>query len=550
VQAIGGLIVVGGQGENDCIVWNNNNQVDDSASIRLLNSANGGAFLDLNGFSETVGSLTMDDQTRILTDGPAGSGVLTVGKLVVAGKTIAKGIHTSSSRWVRGGGYVVVGDVNSVIVSGTIDDPNKMIGTGNIAVLNAASNIKLPGGECAIPVNIGAFPLTLSSDGEAVRYGGFITGNGPLRIEARQPLEITNTSANSYRGPTVLVRGVLKLSKPGGAIAVPGNLDLGGSAPENKGDGVIWGADGQLSPSSVVTLAGNQPSFLDLAGHKAAIAKVVMSKAGTIRTGESGALNVKQFHIDGKRLPDGTYKAPQPWLTGTGTVTVDARVDVKGLVGDCNSHVGLGNIANLTGNTEFCYPVGHCDLDIITNGHTITLDSGDGNPLTCSGAISGTGNVVLLMGPSHTEYKDAPLRLAGTKANTTTGKFFVRKGRVQLEKPNGVDAISGDVIVGGQGFNDCMFWMTSNQIKDSVHITMIGAGNNGAAYLHLNGCNETVASLTMAAGNTIKTDSVAGARGVLTVKSLTIAGDKMPAGSYTSLNTKWIEGKGKVVVQP
>src|SRR5207245_638315 len=100
----------------------------------------------------------------------------------------------------------------------------------NIAVLKAASKFKLPGGECAIPVNMEAFPLTLTSDGAAARYSGFITGNGPLLIEAaaadhpaRQPLDFAGASANSYRGPTVLVRGVLKLSKPDGVLAIPGN---------------------------------------------------------------------------------------------------------------------------------------------------------------------------------------------------------------------------------------------------------------------------------------------------------------------------------------
>lgn len=550
VQALGGKIVIGGQGDNDGLFWNNDNQVADSASISLLNSAKGGAYLNLNGFHDTIDSLTMDAQTRVLTDGPVGGGVLRVNKLVVEGKSIPKGIYTSSSKWVRGGGYVVVGAVKDVNVSGSIDDPNKAIGAGNIAVLKAASTMKLPGGDCGIPINMGTFPLTLTSRGESVRYSGFLTGNSPLRIEAgHQPLEIASASPNSYRGPTVLVRGVLKLNKPDGAIAIPGNLDLGGSGPENKDAGVIWGADGQVSPSSNVTLAGSQPSFLDLAGHNAALAKVTMSKAAIIRTGIGGSLKVKQLHIDGKRLPDGTYKAPQPWLEGTGTVIVDARVEVKGRHGDPNGQIGSGNIANLTGDTGFVYPVGDCDIDILTNGHSITFDSGDGNPLCYRGAISGTGDVRFLMGPSYTGYKDAPLRLAGAKPNTTTGKFFVRKGRVQLEKPDGVDAISGDTIVGGQGFNDCLFWLNSNQIKDSVSITLIGAGNNGAAYLHLNGCSETVTGLTMTAGNTIKTDAPSGVAGVLTVKSLTIDGVKKPAGTYTSATEKWIEGKGKVIVR-
>jgi hexosaminidase len=550
VRAVGGTIVVGGAGASGGIIWNNHHQVDSAASIRLLNSPSGAAFLNLNGFSETVDSLTMDDRTRILTDGPGGGGVLAVARLVIDGKAVPKGVYTSSSEWIEGSGYVVVGGAKGVSVSGRVDDPNEAIGPGNIAVLKAASRFNLPVGDCAIPVNLGAFPLTLTSGGESVRYTGFITGDGPLRIEAHPPLEFAGTTANSYRGPTVLVRGVLRLSKPGGAIAIPGNLDIGGSAPENSGDAVVWGADGQLSPSSVVTLAGSQPSFLDLSGHKAAFSRVVMSGAGAIRTGSGGSLKVKQLHVDGMRLADGTYRAPQPWLQGTGTVVVDARVDVKGRYGDCNVRIGAGNIANLTGDAAFCYPVADCDIDVITNGHTITFDSGDGNPLCYTGSISGSGDVVLLMGPSHTDYKDAPLRLSGTKPNTTTGRFFVRKGRVQLEKPVGVDAISGDVTVGGQGFNDCLFWMKSDQIKDSVNITMIGAGNNGAAYLHLNGCSEAVAGLTMTAGNLIKTDGPGGGGGALTVRSLTIAGVRMPAGTYTSATEKWIRGKGKVVVRP
>jgi hexosaminidase len=550
--AINGSVVVGGEGAEACLVWNHHDQLGSSASIRVVTSAGADACLNFNGYRDTVARLTLDAHARVLTDGPAGGGVLRVGRLVVAGKRIPTGVYTASSGWVRGGGYVIVGEIKAVTVSGDVDNPNRAIGAGNLAVLKAASRIKLPGGECAISFDTGAFPLTLASGGAAARYTGFITGSGPLRIEAAadQPLEMAGSSANSYRGPTTLVRGVLRLGKSGGALAIPADLRLGGSTPQNRGDGVIWGADGQLSPSAVVTLAGSQPSFLDLAGHRAVIGKLLLSRAARVRTGEGGSLKVRQLHQDSKRLPDGTYRAPQPWLEGTGTVIVDARVDIAGRHGDPTARVGAGNVANLTGDTAFSYPVGDCDLDVLTNGHTFTLDSGDGNPLCYRGEISGTGNVVLLMGPSHTGYKDAPLRLAGTKPNTTTGKFFVRKGRVQLEKPDGVDAISGDVVVGGQGFNDCLFWVHSNQVKDTAHITLLDAGNSGPAYLHLNGCRETVAGLTMTARNTVKTDGPGGARGVLTVRSLTIDGVRKAAGVYTSATERWIEGKGKVVVQP
>ena len=160
------------------------------------------------------------------------------------------------------------------------------------------------------------------------------------------------------------------------------------------------------------------------------------------------------------------------------------------------------------------------------------------------------GQIVLLMGPSHTGYKDAPLILGGDRPNTTTGTFFVKKGRVQLDKPRGVDAISGDVIVGGQGFNDCLFWKHSDQLKDTVNITLLNAGNSGAAYLHLNGCSETAASLTMTVHNKIKTDAPAGGSGTLTVKVLTVGGVNKPAGTYSSATESWIEGQGKVIVRP
>ncbi len=204
----------------------------------------------------------------------------------------------------------------------------------------------------------------------------------------------------------------------------------------------------------------------------------------------------------------------------------------------------------MVGDAKITYPASGCNLDVITNGFTLTLDSGDGNAFSCTGGISGSGNVIFFMGPSYTGFKDAPLVLGGEKPNTTTGKFFVKKGRVQLEKPKGVDAISGDVIVGGQGFNDCLFWKQSDQLKDSVNITLLDAGDNGAAYLDLNGCSETAASLTMTVHNKIKTDAPDGRSGTLTVKALNIGGVAKPAGKFGAETESWIEGKGKVVVRP
>ncbi len=108
---------------------------------------------------------------------------MSVRELTLEGKSLPKGIYTSSTGWLQGSGYVVVGDVKRVVVSGVIDDPNHTIGAGNIAVLKSASTFKLPDGDCSVAAT-GDFPLTLVSGGSKAGFGGFITGNVALRIEA------------------------------------------------------------------------------------------------------------------------------------------------------------------------------------------------------------------------------------------------------------------------------------------------------------------------------------------------------------------------------
>jgi hexosaminidase len=551
VAALGGSIIVGGKSDHDAINWNASDQIDDKAQIKVLRSSAGAGRLLLNGHRERVGRLELADGAKLST-GSSVDGVLTVEELIVDGKRQPTGVYTSSEPWLEGNGYVVVGKVEFVDTQGTVKDPAKVFASSQIAALKGSTTFELTTGECATAVIVGNHPFALAAQQEA-SFSGFVTGTGPIQITApsnREPLSITGRSTNTYSGATVLTSGVLKLGKERHSIAIPGNLTLGGSSPENVNDGVVWNEDGQLAPSATVTLQGTQPSFLDLNGHQASLSKVTLSKVAQIRTGERGILQVKQFHFDGKRLKDGEYNASQSWLKGTGKVIVDARVDVQGIVGSPESQIGSGNVANLTGKTTFAYPASGCPVDVITNGHTLVLDSGNGNAFALTGSISGNGNVEFHMGPSYTDYKDAPLPIAGDRPNTATGKFLVRKGRVQLEKPKGVDAISGDVIVGGQGFNDCLFWKQGEQIKDTVHITLVDAGSNGAAYLDLNGHVETVASLTLTSKNKVRTASAEGVAGILTVKALVIDGVSKPAGKYMAETEKWIDGKGAVMVAP
>ena len=138
-----------------------------------------------------------------------------------------------------GSGYVVVGDVKRVDVSGDVDDPNKTIGAGNIAVLKAASTFKLPDGECSVAVATGDFPLTLVADGgkaalQRLHHRQRLAAD---RGRAERPARWRSPArpATPTEGTTTLARGVLKLNKPASAIAIPGNLMLGGSAAGEQG---------------------------------------------------------------------------------------------------------------------------------------------------------------------------------------------------------------------------------------------------------------------------------------------------------------------------
>ncbi|MCY2932463.1 MAG: family 20 glycosylhydrolase [Planctomycetota bacterium] len=550
VDALAGEIVVGGQGDNDCLFWAAPDQINDQAAVSLLDSPHGAATLQLNGFNESFATLTLMSKSCVATDNPAGqSGVLTVKALVMDGKSLARGVYAGGRPWIKGGGYVGVGSVKYVAVEGALADVAQTVGAGNFGVLKAPANVTLAGGPCGIPFDTKTFDLTLAGGGQPVTYEGFLCGQGGVTFDAASPIELAGPAANSYKGLTRLTTGTLRLNKPAGVIAIPGHLALG-SAGGKAPVAVVWGGDGQISAKADVTVQGDGPVSLNLAGHKQALGSVALPASGRISPGPGGALTVRRLSIGGKPVPPGAYSDGQGWLAGPGTVTVDPRVDVAGSIPGPTGEIGAGNVANLTGDTVFSYGTGACDIDVITNGHKFTLDSGDGNPLCYSGVISGTGDVFFRMGPTHTGYKDAPLRLAGEKPNTAGGVYHVAKGRVQPEKPDGVDAIAGDVIVGGQGFNDCLFWLHGNQIKDSATLTLIESPNSGASYLCLNGQKETVAALAVNGACRVVTDGPGGAGGELTVKALTVKGKALPAGTYTAADQKWIEGAGRVIVKP
>jgi hypothetical protein len=379
-----------------------------------------------------------------------------------------------------------------------------------------------------------------------LRVAGFVCGRGGMQVQADMPVEFVGPDPNAYAGPTRLT-GTIRMNKAGATTVFSGAVGLDTS--DGRPGQLTWLADAQLGDRTVLTVQGMGPAVLDLAGHHERIEKIVLTEFARIRMGEGGKLQLRQLVVNGHAVAPEAYTTGQPWLEGNGSVVVDPRVDVSGLYIGPSNEIGVGNVANMVGNTTFGYVTRDCSIPVVNNGYTLTFDSGGGNPFHYAGQISGTGDVVFLMGPSRTGFKDVPMRLGGEAPNTCTGHYYVRQGRVQLEKPKGVTAIAGDVTVGGQGFNDSLYWKRDEQIADTAAVTVIESANSGAARLMLNGCTETVASLTVHGSSRVVTDGPEGQGGVLNVGALSVGGKALPEGIYTAQNQTWIEGAGQVVVR-
>lgn len=127
--------------------------------------------------------------------------------------------------------------------------------TGNI---NLATNTSIGGGSPNV--------FTLS---------GVISGPGSLTKLQGNAVTLSGAASNTYTGLTILGgTGKLLLAKTGGAIAIPGNINLSSTAWNGNASGIVLGGDEQIADGSILTWTTTaqgggeqQDSFLRLNGH-------------------------------------------------------------------------------------------------------------------------------------------------------------------------------------------------------------------------------------------------------------------------------------------
>jgi autotransporter-associated beta strand protein len=111
-----------------------------------------------------------------------------------------------------------------------------------------------------------------------------------------------------------------------------------------------------------------------------------------------------------------------------------AVIDISGTDINPDALIGAGNTGRVIANSSMIWSA-NITRDVDLNGYTLSQSAG-GNNRTYSGALSGTGLLLVTAAPT--------LTISGTTANTFTGTYQVG-GTLVLNKTSGIDAVNGTV---------------------------------------------------------------------------------------------------------
>ena len=397
VTAIAGNVTVGNGTGTGTLRLLASNQISDTSAITL--HAAGTPAFDLNGFTETVGSVSSSNAAAVLQ---LGAGSLATGG-DNASTTFAGVISgTGGALTKTGTGTLTLSGANTYTGSTTISAGTVVAGTSTALGTTDAGTTVSSGAtlqlENSIAVAAEALTLhgTLHSASGTNSYAGAISGSGAVTVNGGS-LSLGGTAANTYTGTTTVNSGTLLLNKTAGVTAVSGNLVVGngGSATASLL------ANNQIADTSAVTLNSAGLPTLNLNGFSEAIgslssantAATVQLGSGTLTTGGSGASTTFAGTISGSGslVKDGTGTFT---LSGqnsfTGTTTVNAG---KLAIGVTNA---LAPTSNLTLNTDATFSLNgsfsqQLNLLSFTNGTIDFGTTGTANHLVLSniGTMSG-----------------------------------------------------------------------------------------------------------------------------------------------------------------
>lgn|GEM_PF-4455873 len=398
-----------------------------------------GAALDLNGISQTIGSLA----------GVAGTNVYLGGGTLTAGgdnssTTFAGTLSGTGGLTKAGSGTLILSGANTYSGATTVNagalrltNSNALSGSSGVTVLNTTV--------------AGGTGTQLELQNNITVNGVAVTLNSNNASNYRTALR-SSSGNNVWNGDVILNgNGLDQLYVESGTFRINGDLSAGlggftGTIFVRGGGGTGTIAGSINAPNAVLNKTDNSTWVVGAAGESYVWGNTQVS-VGTLRM---GAANV---------LPSTTL------LTMGQGDTNSATLDLNG-----NSQTVSGLAFNSTGGTK-----------AITSATAATLTVNNSANYSYGGVLSGAGLALTKQG-------SGSLTLGGSAANTYGGLTTVAGGVLTLQKSAGVNAVGGNILVNA----GTLSLAAAHQIPNTADITV-----NGSAIFTTQGNAETVDDVTI-----------------------------------------------------
>jgi autotransporter-associated beta strand protein len=388
-------------------------------------------------------------------------------------------------------------------------------------------------------INLGSHTLTTLGAGH-VLLGGLISGTGGLTKSGSGTHWLYGSSANTYSGDTLVNSGTLMLAKTSGNAILYGQLTIGDGVGTAGSTLVREQGDFQIG---AIPITINSDGWLDVDDYDDTVGAIFFdggmasSVTGTLFLGGNVTVSGNDGTISGQL---GLGSATRVFAVDSGgRLYVDANISGTGGIiktnmgmltfASANSYSGVttleggmlevlddGGLGATTSGTVLHYGFlrlagasvvgesleasgGVLQAILTSSAWTgpITL-SGDiiievpnaGQALELAGAITGTGGF--------TKTGPGSLTLSGSSPNTYTGDTVVEGGRLELSKPDGVEAISAGSLTIGDGIGGA-----GADVVRETHTHQIGnlpVRINDSGLLDLNGNLDYLAAVTFDGG--------------------------------------------------
>jgi autotransporter-associated beta strand protein len=438
----------------------------DSQADLVFPDTNVARFTSNNDINPTLGilSITFDGPNFDITGNSIAGGSKIFANNTVGNNQIDAGLHSLDEVQVQ------------VASGGTLTIPG---------LVEALTGFRKEGKGTLILGSIGGFSAFNFLSGTTLDAGTLIVGN--------------NNALGS--GDLQLNGGTIQSGAASGAIiTLANNFTVAGPVTISGSTDLTFTGTGHILTGQTLTVANTQGATF--ADGQVDFSGILFGPGSLTKTGTGLlALNGVNTYEGGTKLQGGLLLVGNDSALGTGTLTLSG-----GLFGNISNSVTLANSFKVTADTrvnnfatgDFPGPVVVSTFTFtgpgtLSAGATLTVTpNGIGNastPIIFSGSLGGAGALTVDGG-------NDTVTLSGMNANTYTGATKVNSGTLFLNKPAGVTAIAGPLVIGDGVDNAEVKLGADNQLarKAAVTINALGTlkeGNHNLGAGSIGGPNHT-----------------------------------------------------------